>query len=458
MDPVSSVARMEDVFGLVGLALESKYVIEAVVAAGGFGVVYRGRHTVLGAPVALKVLKIPETLPRRMHPSFVRQFVEEARIISQLPHPCIVRVTDFGVIALADGQQAPWMVLEWIDGHTLAEHLSARRGSGGRSPREVLTLMRPVLEAVAIAHERGIVHRDLKPGNLMLPKLDLASTTTTSGGRPSGRPSAVSLRLLDFGLAKTVDESDGPTSGNTRTTSAMPAFSPRYASPEQCSGTRTGPWTDVHALGLILTELLVDAAPYKANDKMELQIRVMSPTRPTPARFGVDVGAWEPVLTRAVALLPADRYANAGELLDALEACVPERISVVAPAPVRPSGVDFVASEPVHTTSPSTSAAVTLQRRPRPLRAWAAALGLVALGAVVAVVAVRLSAPAPARPAAPAASPVAAVIASPTPAAPPTLAAVADASDAAVSAAVDDPPRGARRRRRVSTRVRPWEQ
>jgi len=446
---------MEDVFGLVGLALESKYVIEAVVAAGGFGVVYRGRHTVLGAPVALKVLKIPETLPRRMHPSFVQQFVEEARIISQLQHPCIVRVTDFGVIALADGQQAPWMVLEWIDGETLSQHLGARRGSGGRSPREVLNLMRPVLEAVAIAHERGIVHRDLKPGNLMLPKLDLASTTTTSGGRPSTRPSVATLRLLDFGLAKMVDESDGPTSGNTRTTSAMPAFSPRYASPEQCSGTRTGPWTDVHALGLILTELLVDAAPYKANDKMELQIRVMSPTRPTPARFGVDVGVWEPVLARAVSLLPADRYANAGELLDALEAAVPERVSIVAPAPVRPSGEVLATSEPVHTTSPSTSAAVTLPQRSRPLRAWAAALGLVALGAVVAVVAVRLSAPAPARPAA---SPVAAALAPPTTAAltPPPLA-TADASDAAVSAAVDAPPRGARRVRR-NTRVRPWEQ
>ena len=313
---------MDDVFGLVGLTLESKYTVEAVVATGGFGVVYRGRHAVLGAPFALKVLKIPETLPRRMHAGFVRQFFEEARIISQLQHPCIVRVTDFGVMALPDAQQAPWMVLEWIDGETLSQHLSARRGAGGRSPREVLALLRPVLEAVAVAHERGIVHRDLKPGNLMIPKLDLAATATT-GARASGRPITPTLRLLDFGLAKVVDESDGPASGQTRTTSAMPAFSPRYASPEQASGTRTGPWTDVHALGLILTELLVDAPPYKAADKMALQIRVMSPTRPTPARFGVDVGAWEPVLARAVSLLPADRYANAGELLDALEAQLP---------------------------------------------------------------------------------------------------------------------------------------
>jgi serine/threonine protein kinase len=456
---------MEDVFGLVGLALENKYVIEAVVAAGGFGVVYRGRHTVLGSPIALKVLKIPETLPRRMHAGFVQQFVEEARIISQLQHPCIVRVSDFGVIALPEGQRAPWMVLEWIDGETLSQHLSARRGSGGRTPREVLTLMRPVLEAVALAHERGIVHRDLKPGNLMLPRADL-SITSASGPRTSGRPPSASLRLLDFGLAKMIDESDGPASGQTRTTSAMPAFSPRYASPEQCSGTRTGPWTDVHALGLMLTELLVDASPYKATDKMELQIRVMSPTRPTPARFGVDVGAWEPVLARAVALLPADRFANAGELLDALEASVPERVSTIAPEPARRTSEVPATSEPVHTTSPSTGPSPN-GPTPRPLRVWASALGLVALGAVVAIVGVRMAAPtaAPPRAAAPLASLTAATpTPTPAPTAPvptPAVAAVADASVAPLTAAVDEAPRSGRRprvRRNNSARVRPWEQ
>ncbi|MFO0603759.1 MAG: serine/threonine-protein kinase [Polyangiales bacterium] len=447
---------MEDVFGLVGLTLENKYVVEAVVATGGFGVVYRARHAVLGAPVALKVLKIPETLPRRLHAGFVRQFFEEARIVSQLQHPCIVRVTDFGVMLLRDDLQAPWMALEWIDGETLSQHLAARRGGGGRSPREALALMRPVLEAVALAHERGVVHRDLKPGNLMIPKLDLGTTATATTTRTSSRPITPTLRLLDFGLAKVVDESDGPASGQTRTASAMPAFSPRYASPEQASGTRTGPWTDVHALGLILTELLVDAPPYKAADKMTLQIRVMSPTRPTPARFGVDVGAWEPVLAKAVALLPADRYANAGELLDALEAAVPERVSVLPAA--RVSGESFAVSatsEPAHTTSPTTTIVTTPPPR-GPLRAWASALGLVALGAAVAVVAVRASSSPPAAPPA-----VPARVAAQPPVAPPPAApaiAAADASVVVPPAPAEETPRARRGRVRRSNRVRPWEQ
>ncbi len=300
----------EDFFGLVGYQLDGKYNIEAVVARGGYGVVYRARHAVLQTPFAVKVLRVPDDISKATRARFLDQFVEEARIVAQLSHPSIVRVTDFGVSMMHDNSQAPWMVLEWIEGQTLAANLLARRGAGGRTPRECLTILRPVIDALASAHEAGIAHRDIKPGNVMLPSERV--TSKLRGQTRTGQQTPIS-RVLDFGIAKIMNEGDdGPATGLTKTHSAAPAFSPRYASPEQVSGTRTGPWTDVHALGLILTEMLTDLSAYPTTDKMELHVRVMSPVRPTPAHFGVDVGPWEAVLARAMALRPSDRYADAG--------------------------------------------------------------------------------------------------------------------------------------------------
>ena len=145
----------EDLFGLVGYQLDGKYQVDAAVARGGFGVVYRARHIALLTQHAVKVLRAPPGLPEEMQRRFLTQFVEEARIIAQFQHPAVVRVTDFGVSLTPSGEQVPWMVLEWIEGVTLGDHLTARRGQGGRSPRECLEILSPVLDALAAAHERG---------------------------------------------------------------------------------------------------------------------------------------------------------------------------------------------------------------------------------------------------------------------------------------------------------------
>ncbi|MFO0649132.1 MAG: protein kinase [Polyangiales bacterium] len=351
----------------MGYQLDGKYNIEAVVARGGYGVVYRARHAVLQTPFAVKVLRVPDDISKATRARFLDQFVEEARIVAQLSHPSIVRVTDFGVSMMHDNSQAPWMVLEWIEGQTLAANLLARRGAGGRTPRECLTILRPVIDALASAHEAGIAHRDIKPGNVMLPSERI--TSKLRGQTRTGQQTPIS-RVLDFGIAKIMNEGDdGPATGLTKTHSAAPAFSPRYASPEQVSGTRTGPWTDVHALGLILTEMLTDLSAYPTTDKMELHVRVMSPVRPTPAHFGVDVGPWEPVLARAMALRPSDRYANAGELLAALEATVPDQVAPL-PEPDRasqPAVVDPTPRNPIAVVAnPDTGPTLTPTERLAP--------------------------------------------------------------------------------------------
>jgi tetratricopeptide (TPR) repeat protein len=160
-----------------------------------------------------------------------------------------------------------------------------------------LDLLRPIVAAVDFAHRRRVAHRDLKPGNVFL-------VDSPAGPVP---------KVLDFGIAKLLV---GDGDGDGQATVGMWACSPQYAAPEQLSYGRTGPHTDVHALGLLLGELLTGQPPYAEIDGFEVAI---SERRPTPARKGIDVGSWEAIIARAVALRPADRFPTARAFLDALE-------------------------------------------------------------------------------------------------------------------------------------------
>jgi serine/threonine protein kinase len=314
-----------DHWGLVGQDLAGRYRVERLVEEGGFGVIYRGIHLALKRPVAIKVLKNPPDLSQRAVAAFVENFTLEAQTVARLSHPNIVQVLDFGVSDMARGGRAPWMVLEWLDGKPLSKFLRARRGQS-YAPPDALALMRPVLEALSHAHDEHMAHRDIKPANIML-------VETKRGPVP---------KLLDFGIAKVMEAEERVGTGHTQTQGVFQAFSPKYASPEQLSRARTGPWTDVHAMGLILTELLTGrpAFVHDPNDTTALYSQVLSPTWPTPRAKGFDVGVWEPVLARAMALRPPDRYRDAGEFLAALAAEVPAQVTG------GPTGVDASASAP----------------------------------------------------------------------------------------------------------------
>jgi serine/threonine protein kinase len=342
-----ATAPPSDPFRLVGTRLDGKYAVEAVVAEGGFAVVYRCAHAELQKSVALKVLKIPSHHGQAARGEFFRKFANEARTIARIEHEAIVRVLDFGSTIMPSGDLAPWMALEWLEGPTLERDLDARSENGfaGRSPAECLALLHPVIEAVALAHEEGIAHRDIKPGNLML-------VTNRRGDER--------LKLLDFGIAKVMtDDERAPTLGQTSTKAHLQMFSLEYAAPEQMSGTRTGPWTDVHALSLVLTEMLTGDQPYAGDDSVEIFSEALSRVRPTPARHGLDVGPWEAVLQRSLALRPADRFADAGSFLQALLAAVPteatwrEDLAPLAPVSERPAG--RVGSRPPAPTSAARS-------------------------------------------------------------------------------------------------------
>ena len=381
-DRVAMDSTLADPFGLVGTLLERKIRVDRVVAAGGFGVVYAGHHLGLDAPVAIKVLR-----PSAHGASWgeaVAQFLNEAKTIAKLRHPAVVASLDAGVARVESAAEGvPWIVLEWVDGETLQADLARRRGQGGRSRDDALALLEPVIEAIAIAHDAGIAHRDLKPSNVML------------AGAPDG---LVRARVLDFGIAKLMEgepTSDAP-SGDTATSADVRAFSLVCAAPQQISGTRTGPWTDVYALALLLTEVLTDRAPYPEDDAHARVAAVFDTTRPTPAKLGVDAGPWEAVLAKALSVKPADRQPNARALLAELKgARLAKSEATLASSEVRASAA------PSPLVRESTTRREPARGRAEARRRWALALGAASITALAIAWGARARRAAPASDAAP---------------------------------------------------------
>lgn len=306
----------------IGKILDGRYRLDRVVGEGGFGVVYAGRHLVLDSPVALKFSRIEGSADASL------AFLDEAKLLSRLRHPHIVRVLDAGLLPATESRPIQgWLAMEWCEGGTLGEHLDALRGRP-LTVSAAWELLRPVIDAVAAAHEVGIVHRDLKPTNIML---------VTEAGRPSPR-------LIDFGIAKHVDSQ-----ATDRRTLGKPGYTPSYAAPEQIAAMRTGPWTDVHALGLILVEALTGARAY--GDEVEVAT-VLAEDRPTPASRGIDVGAWEPIVAKALALRVGTRHPNARALLEELERALSTEVAAPAAAGAVTALPSQSAPAPIARTAP----------------------------------------------------------------------------------------------------------
>ncbi|MGN6276046.1 MAG: protein kinase domain-containing protein [Solirubrobacterales bacterium] len=252
------------------------YRIEALIARGGMGIVYKATHLGLDRPVALKV--IARELADR--DGFRERFLRESRLAARLDHPAVVPVYDSREV---DGELIVAMRL--IKGGDL-RHLIDKEGP--LPPGRALDLLGQVADALDAAHAAGIVHRDVKPHNILV-----------EGDR---------AYLSDFGLAKAFDESSA--------SSASVVGTAQYMSPEQWRGDSIGPAADVYSLGCVLYEALTGIAPFE---------RAESDTEPELPE-GID-GA----IRRAVAKDPARRYRSAGELIAAARAA--------AGSDVRPTAV-----------------------------------------------------------------------------------------------------------------------
>ncbi len=165
---------------MVGQVLDGKYSIEKELGKGGMGTVYLSTHIGTGRPVALKVIA-PDFMKRA---EFVERFRREARAAGRLRHPNVVDVTDFGFAVTEDGEDAAYLVMEYLDGCTLGEVLDEEK----KLPVEfTIDILEQVCSAVEEAHQQGIIHRDLKPDNIWL--------------EPNQR-GGYTVKVLDFGIAK----------------------------------------------------------------------------------------------------------------------------------------------------------------------------------------------------------------------------------------------------------------
>jgi len=394
----------DDPSARVGTILAGRYAIRRVIGAGGMGAVYEAENTVTGRRVALKVM-----LPRAASiDTAPERFLREARAASRVEHPHIVDVLDAGQNP-ADG--CWYIVQELLEGRELRAEMEAR----GRLPwPAVMTLLGPVMEALAAAHRQGIVHRDVKPENIFL-------AHTTGGTVP---------KLIDFGIARLLD-GDGPLN---LTRSGALLGTPNYMAPEQARGLKDiDARADVWAMGVVLREALCGERPFKGDNYNAMMVSILtdrvSPIAEVCAGLPAHVSA---ALDRALARDRDRRFRDVGELLEAL----------------RRGPTDAFAN-----TAPGVS--VPRARGSRPARA----VGFVAGGVLIAAVAFTLGTRSPARPLVSRErliAPATALRAEPTPAAtpvpaPPPVEAQAPAAQQVVTApplatvAAPIRPRGTRR-------------
>ncbi|HEY3256874.1 MAG TPA: serine/threonine-protein kinase, partial [Polyangiaceae bacterium] len=277
-------------------------------------VVYRAHHLGFNEKVAIKCLRIPRALSGAARDEFEKNFLAEGRLLHQLSRSTagIVQALDVGALVSPNKTWTPFIVLEWLDGQSLSENFAERlrTGLGGRTPKAAIELLDSAARALSLAHEQGIAHRDIKPANLFLAEV---------GGRKT-------LKVLDFGIAKVVTESESFTKAFEETGASLQAFTARYGSPEQFSRRygATGPWSDVFSLALVLVEAIVGHSALEGVDAAQLFIAAADTTRrPTLRAHGIDLGdGIEAVFATALAVDPKERYANAGEFWDALLAAV----------------------------------------------------------------------------------------------------------------------------------------
>jgi serine/threonine protein kinase len=285
------------------------YEVLGELGRGGMGVVYKARQASLKRLVALKMLRAGEGADAT---AFAR-FYQEAEASGRMRHPNLVQIYEVGNHA-----GLPFLSLEYVEGGSLAEHLT-----GVPLPiRPAAALVEALARGMHYAHERGIVHRDLKPANILLaisdqqPALSRAQEGETRPLTADGYLRMAVPKITDFGLAKLVDE-------DVRLTrTGLVVGTPSYMAPEQVLPSRqpVGPAADVYALGVILYELLSGRPPFLGETPLDTAEQVVHiepvPPRRLNAKIPRDV---ETITLKCLSKEPARRYPTAQALADDLQ-------------------------------------------------------------------------------------------------------------------------------------------
>ena len=266
---------------LSGRTLDGRYEVQGELGRGGMARVYRGNDTVLGRPVAVKVLSAQYTDDA----NFVTRFRREAQAAARLNHPNLVQVYDTGS---DDGVH--YIVMEYVDAKTVADLLSG----GHITPDRAVELAEAVCDALTVAHAHGVIHRDVKPANIMV----------TRNGQ---------VKVTDFGIARM-------TSNETVAQTAAVLGTASYLSPEQAQGGQIDQRSDLYSLGCVLYEMLTGRPPFTADSPVAVASKHVLEQATPPSRLNPDVTPQlDAIVMRALSKNPDNRYQDAKEMRADLE-------------------------------------------------------------------------------------------------------------------------------------------
>lgn len=276
--------------------LAGRYEVGDLIGRGGMAEVHVGYDTRLGRTVAIKILRAD--LAR--DPSFQTRFRREAQAAAGLNHPSIVAVYDTGedtiVGASGQPQAVPFIVMEYVEGHTVREIL---KGDVAAPIDEAVEITAGVLAALDYSHHAGLVHRDIKPANIML--------------TPTG-----AVKVMDFGIARALADA-----GQTMTQTQAVVGTAQYLSPEQARGEHVDARSDLYSTGCVLFELLTGRPPFVGDSPVSVAYQHVREPAPQPSQFASDVPAeLDKVVLRALAKNRDERYSSAQEFLADLRAVI----------------------------------------------------------------------------------------------------------------------------------------
>jgi serine/threonine-protein kinase len=279
---MDSKRRLNVAGSMTGMTLNNRYQLIERVGIGGMAEVYRAHDTVLDRVVAVKVM-LPQYAADQ---TFQARFRQEAASAAKLQSPYIVSIYDWGLDAESDTY---YIVMEFLKGTDLKTAIKER---GAINQRKAAEIGSQVAQALQVAHEGGIIHRDIKPQNIMI--------------QPDGN-----IKVMDFGIARAGD------AGLSQTATVLGTA--HYISPEQAQGKDLTGLSDVYSLGIVLYEATTGRLPFEGTDSVSVAVKQVNELPPAPRSINPDIDpVLEAIIMKAIEKDPAQRFANAQEMRQAL--------------------------------------------------------------------------------------------------------------------------------------------
>ena len=277
-----------------GEVLAGRFRILHFIAQGGMGEVYAAEDQVLRDRVALKTIRADIA----GDPGTMERFLREVYLARQVTHPNVSRIFD-----VFQHGETKFLTMELLSGETLADRIAR---TGRLTGADALPLVAQMASAIGAAHEAGVIHRDFKSANVML----VPDPQRTGGLR------AV---VTDFGLARRSRSGASASLSAARTETEMIIGTPDYMAPEQVEGGPITPSVDIYAFGVVLYELMTGDRPFTGESPITVAVKRLTERPPSPRALAPELDArWEQAILRCLERDPADRFANAPDIVRSL--------------------------------------------------------------------------------------------------------------------------------------------